>query len=187
VQDVTNWLALLYFILLRRFLSSLTISNSSYFTRSPCSSITFQNFEDISDVLSEVSCREKKHMHRHLNTCCSYVSRNFGETNNIYFYLIINFWHLYVWGGLHYRMTLRTVPSDRDVRSRFTGFRVDLGTRYVTVRVLQEGVGRSFQKYFYNRYKILHTCQNLFDWFSRWPWNTSRNRMCVVGRSGGSF
>jgi hypothetical protein len=30
--------------------------------------------------------------------------------------------------------------------------------------------------------------QNLFDWFSRWPWNTLRNRMCVAGRSGrGSF
>jgi hypothetical protein len=37
-------------------------------------------------------------------------------------------------------MSLRTVPSDRDVRIRLTGFRVDLGTRYVTVRVLQEGV-----------------------------------------------
>jgi hypothetical protein len=38
-------------------------------------------------------------------------------------------------------MTLRTEPSDRDVRNRLTGFRVDLGTRYVTVCVLQEGVG----------------------------------------------
>jgi hypothetical protein len=38
-------------------------------------------------------------------------------------------------------MTLRTVPSDRDVRTRLTGFRVDLGTCYVTVCVLQEGVG----------------------------------------------
>jgi hypothetical protein len=36
-----------------------------------------------------------------------------------------------------------------------TGFRVDLGTRYVTVCVLQEGVGGSFQQYFYNRYKIM--------------------------------
>jgi hypothetical protein len=36
-------------------------------------------------------------------------------------------------------MTLRTVLSDRDVRTRLTGFRVDLGTRYVTVCV----VGRS--------------------------------------------
>jgi hypothetical protein len=96
-------------------------------------------------------------------------------------------------------MTLRTVPSDRDVRTRSTGFRVDLGTRYVTRRmerglwaggvgnvrtrstgfrvdlgtryvtacVLQEGVGGSFQQYVYNRYNILHTCQNLLDWFSR--------------------
>jgi hypothetical protein len=38
-------------------------------------------------------------------------------------------------------MTLRTVPSDRDVETRLTGFRVDLGTRYVTVCVLQEGMG----------------------------------------------
>jgi hypothetical protein len=38
-------------------------------------------------------------------------------------------------------MTLRTVPSDRDVRTRLTGFRVDLGTRYVSVCVLEEGMG----------------------------------------------
>jgi hypothetical protein len=30
-------------------------------------------------------------------------------------------------------MTLRTVPSDSDVRTRSTDFRVDLGTRYVTM------------------------------------------------------
>jgi hypothetical protein len=47
-------------------------------------------------------------------------------------------------------MTLRTVPSDRDVRTLSTGFRVDLGTSYVTVCVLQEGVGGRFQQYFYN-------------------------------------
>jgi hypothetical protein len=44
-------------------------------------------------------------------------------------------------------MTLRTVPSDRDVRTRLTAFRVDLGTRYVTICVvsclLQEGVGEA--------------------------------------------
>jgi hypothetical protein len=33
--------------------------------------------------------------------------------------------------------------------------RVDLGTRYVTVSVLQEEVGGNFQQYFYNRYKIV--------------------------------
>jgi hypothetical protein len=33
--------------------------------------------------------------------------------------------------------------------------RVDLGTRYVTVCVLQEAVEGSFQQYFYNRYKIV--------------------------------
>jgi hypothetical protein len=38
-------------------------------------------------------------------------------------------------------MTLRTVPSDRDVRTRLAASRVDLGTSYVTVCVLQEGVG----------------------------------------------
>jgi hypothetical protein len=82
-------------------------------------------------------------------------------------------------------MTLRTVPSDRDVRTLSTAFRVDLGTRYVTIcvwclaccrkewgkrytmRHMERGLwgGRetvkrkkSFQQYFYNRYKILHTC-----------------------------
>jgi hypothetical protein len=30
-------------------------------------------------------------------------------------------------------MTLRTAKSDCDVRTRSTGFRVDLGTRYVTI------------------------------------------------------
>jgi hypothetical protein len=30
-------------------------------------------------------------------------------------------------------MTLRTAKSDRDVRTRSAGFRVDLGTRYVTI------------------------------------------------------
>jgi hypothetical protein len=43
-------------------------------------------------------------------------------------------------------MSLRTVPSDGDVRTRLTGFCIDLGTRYVTICVvsllLQEGVGR---------------------------------------------
>jgi hypothetical protein len=44
-------------------------------------------------------------------------------------------------------MKLRTAKSDRDVRTRSTGFRVDLGTRYVTTCVvsplLQEGVGEA--------------------------------------------
>jgi hypothetical protein len=65
------------------------------------------------------------------------------------------YWHLYVLLLVHYRMTLRTAKSDRDVRTRLTGFRVDLGTRYVIVCVLQEGVGRRFQQYFYDRYKIV--------------------------------
>jgi hypothetical protein len=33
-------------------------------------------------------------------------------------------------------MTLRTEPSDRDVRTRLAVSRVDLGTRYVTVCVV---------------------------------------------------
>jgi hypothetical protein len=44
-------------------------------------------------------------------------------------------------------MTLHTIPSDRDIRTRSTTFRVDLGTRYVTIcvvsRLLQEGVGEA--------------------------------------------
>jgi hypothetical protein len=40
-------------------------------------------------------------------------------------------------------MTLRTEPSDRDVRTRLAAFRVDLGTRYVTVCVVSLVAGRS--------------------------------------------
>jgi hypothetical protein len=40
-------------------------------------------------------------------------------------------------------MTLRTAPSDRDVRTRLTAFRVDLGTRYVTICVVLLVAGRS--------------------------------------------
>jgi hypothetical protein len=39
-------------------------------------------------------------------------------------------------------MTLRTVPSHRDVRTRSTAFRVDLGTRYVTICVVSLVEGR---------------------------------------------
>jgi hypothetical protein len=45
-------------------------------------------------------------------------------------------------------MTLRAAPSDRDVRTRLAASRVDLGTRYVTVCVLQEGVGEAFSSIF---------------------------------------
>jgi hypothetical protein len=55
-------------------------------------------------------------------------------------------WHLYVLGLLHYRITLRTVPSDRDVRTRSTGFRVDLGTRYVTICLVSLVAGRGGEK-----------------------------------------
>jgi hypothetical protein len=41
-------------------------------------------------------------------------------------------------------MTLRTEPSDRDVRTRFAVSRnVDLGTRYITVCVVSLVAGRS--------------------------------------------
>jgi hypothetical protein len=55
-------------------------------------------------------------------------------------------------------MTLRTEPTDRDVRIRSAASRVDLGTRYITVCVVSLVAGRSggsFQQYFYNRYKIV--------------------------------
>jgi hypothetical protein len=40
-------------------------------------------------------------------------------------------------------MTLRTAKSDRDVRTRLTAFRVDLGTCYVTICVVSFVSGRS--------------------------------------------
>jgi hypothetical protein len=40
-------------------------------------------------------------------------------------------------------MTLRTAKSNRDVRTRSTGFRVDLGTRYVTICLVSLVAGRS--------------------------------------------
>jgi hypothetical protein len=40
-------------------------------------------------------------------------------------------------------MTLRTAPSDRDVRTRSAASRVDLETRYVTVCVVSLVAGRS--------------------------------------------
>jgi hypothetical protein len=39
-------------------------------------------------------------------------------------------------------MTLRTEPSDRDVKTRSAASRVDLGTRYVTVCVVSLVAGR---------------------------------------------
>jgi hypothetical protein len=40
-------------------------------------------------------------------------------------------------------MTLRTAKSDRDVRTRLTAFRVDLGTRYVTISLVSLVARRS--------------------------------------------
>jgi hypothetical protein len=40
-------------------------------------------------------------------------------------------------------MTLRTVLSDRDVRTRSTAFCVDLGIHYVTICVVSLVAGRS--------------------------------------------
>jgi hypothetical protein len=39
-------------------------------------------------------------------------------------------------------MTLRTAKSDRDVRTRSAAFRIDLGTRYVTICVVSLVAGR---------------------------------------------
>jgi hypothetical protein len=47
---------------------------------------------------------------------------------------------------LYYRMTLRTEPSDRDVRTCSVASRVDLGIRYVTVCVVSLVAGRSGRK-----------------------------------------
>jgi hypothetical protein len=44
-------------------------------------------------------------------------------------------------------MTLRTEPSDRDVRTSSAAFRVDLGTRYVAVCVVSLVAGRSGGKF----------------------------------------
>jgi hypothetical protein len=53
--------------------------------------------------------------------------------------------HLYVFGGVIFRMTLGVVPSDRDVRTQSSASRnVDLETRYVIVCVVARvavGVG----------------------------------------------
>jgi hypothetical protein len=40
-------------------------------------------------------------------------------------------------------MTLRTAPSERDIRTRSAAFRVELGTRYVTICVVSLVAGRS--------------------------------------------
>jgi hypothetical protein len=47
-------------------------------------------------------------------------------------------------------MTLRTEPSDRDVRTRSAASRVDLGTRYVTVCVVSLVAGRKGEGAFSN-------------------------------------
>jgi hypothetical protein len=41
----------------------------------------------------------------------------------------------------------RTVSSDRDVTTRLTAFRVDLGTRYVTICVVSLVAGKSGGKF----------------------------------------
>jgi hypothetical protein len=77
------------------------------------------------------------------STCCDSQGLSRPVRGWLYLYL---FWHLYGQAGLHYRMTLLTVPSDRDVRTCSTSFRVYFGTSYVTICV------RSWR-------------QNSFDWF----------------------
>jgi hypothetical protein len=56
------------------------------------------------------------------------------------------YWHLYVLGRLHYRMTLRTAKSDRDVRTRLIAFCVHLGTRYVTICLVSLVAGSRGEK-----------------------------------------
>jgi hypothetical protein len=43
-------------------------------------------------------------------------------------------------------MTLRTAQSDSDVRTRLTGFRVDLGTNYVTICVVSRLLCNSLRR-----------------------------------------
>jgi hypothetical protein len=47
-------------------------------------------------------------------------------------------------------MTFRNAKSDRDVRTRLTAFRVDLGTRYVTICLVSLVAGRSGVKALYD-------------------------------------
>jgi hypothetical protein len=70
-------------------------------------------------------------------------------------------------------MTLRTVPSDRDVRTRSTAFRVDLGTRYVTICVVSLVAERSGG----NRYTMRHMERGL--WGGRETVNRKRKLSAV--------
>jgi hypothetical protein len=81
-------------------------------------------------------------------------------------------WHLYVLGRVHYRMTLRTAKSDRDVITRSTGFS---RWPWKTLRNYMFCVRASTLSYVVAHSKVRSWRQNSFDWFSRWPWNTLRN------------
>jgi hypothetical protein len=62
------------------------------------------------------------------------------QSSSVFFFFFL---HLYVLGLLYYHMTLRTEPSDHDVRTRSAASPVDLGTRYVTVCMVSVVAGRS--------------------------------------------
>jgi hypothetical protein len=67
-----------------------------------------------------------------------------AHTPNGYFFSSTRHYNITDFDGLlHYHMTLRTAPSDRDVRTRSAAPRVDHGTRYVTICVVSLVVGRS--------------------------------------------
>jgi hypothetical protein len=69
-----------------------------------------------------------------------YMSYGLTYTWHDFTFLLLTFICL----GLLYRMTLRTEPSDRDVRTRSALSRnVDLGKRYVTVSVVSLVAGRN--------------------------------------------
>jgi hypothetical protein len=70
-------------------------------------------------------------------------------------------------------MTLRTAKSDRDVRTRSTAFRVDLGTRYVTIRVVSLVAGRRGWKRFTMR------CMDRGLWGGREAMNRKRKLSAV--------
>jgi hypothetical protein len=90
-------------------------------------------------------------------------------------------------------MTLRTVPSDRDVRTRsIVFFRVDLGTRYVTMCGVSLVAGRSEGK----RYRMRRMECGLWAGVGNVrtrstgfgvDLGTRYVTVCVAGRSGGKL
>jgi hypothetical protein len=88
-------------------------------------------------------------------------------------------------------MTLRTVPSDRAVRTRLSGFGVDLGTRYVTIcvvsRLLQEGVGEALCDEAHGARIVGGGGRETRLVASRVDLGTRYVTVCVAGRGGGKL